>query len=166
MAERRTRTLCVAIVVLSVSGCAGTSESELSSITRNSERLSPDILFHRAQSELEEPVRRSIRSESELGEFLQGALPQERDRFAGQVDFTASFVAVAGMGARPTGGFNVAIPDAYIRRDSMFVLVHHTIPGKDCMVPQVRTSPVEAVILPKVAETVRFVVNERTLSCE
>lgn len=166
MTERRTRTLCFALIVLFVSGCPGTHESELSSVTRNSQRISPDILFHRAHSELEEPVRRSIRSESELGEFLQGALPQEMQRFADQVDFSGSFVAVAGMGTRPTGGFNVAIPDAYVRRDSMFVLVQHTIPGKDCMVPQVQTSPVEAVILPKVVETVRFVVNERTLSCE
>lgn len=158
--------LILFLFLLPLSACAGSGEADLSSITRDAERVSPGVLLHRAQTELEDPVRNSLRSEAELREFLEDALPQEAGRFADSVNFASSFVAIAAMGARPTGGFNVAIPEAYVRRDSMFVVVRHTIPGKDCMVPQVQTSPMEAVTLPKIAETVRFVVDERTLNCE
>ncbi len=166
MWDLRTYAAALTTAVLVLAGCGVGAETELDSITRNSERVSPEVLLHRAHSQLEEPVRGSVVGESEWREFLEEALPQEAEAFTGAVDFSRSFVAVAGLGIRPTGGFNVAIPDAYVRGDSMFVLIQHTIPGRDCVVPQVQTSPVEAVTLPRKAENIRFVVEEKTLACD
>lgn len=158
--------MSVAMAAVLVAGCGIGADSELASLTRDSDRVRPEVLLHRSQSDLREPVRGSVTSESEWRTFLEEALPREADRFADTVDFSRSFVAVAGMGSRPTGGFNVTIPDAYVRRDSMFVVIRHTIPGRDCIVPQVQTSPLEAVALPRMGANVRFVVDERTLSCD
>lgn len=166
MSNCRARGALLPLVLAVLVGCGTGAEPELSSITQDSERIGPEVLLHRAHSQLEEPVRGSVTSMSEWREFLREALPGEVEPLVDRVDFSRSFVAVAGMGTRPTGGFNVAIPDAYLRRDSMFVLIRHTIPGKDCVVPQVQTSPVEAVVLPRRAEEVRFVVEEHTLSCD
>lgn len=148
-----------------MAGCSPGVNSDLASITGDSERLAPEFILQRAQSQLDEPVRGVIRTESEWKEFLQEAFGRGESAESAGVDFGDSFVAVASMGERATGGFNVSIPDAYVRRDSMFVLVRHTIPGKNCIVPQARTAPVTAVSVPRVAGNLRFVVEERTLSC-
>lgn len=167
MNARLTRLTClVLLATIAGTGCGIASDPDLASITRESEHITPELLLHRAQSRLEDPVRRTLESRSEWTTFLGESLAEQAASVEAGTDFASSFIAVAAMGRRPTGGFNISIPDAYVRRDSMFVLVRHTIPGKNCIVPQAQTSPLVAVSLPQVASEVRFVVEERTLSCE
>lgn len=167
MDARLARLTCLSLLTaIAWTGCGIASDPDLASITRDSERLTPELLLHRAQSRLEDPVRRTLENRSEWASFLDESLMERAASVETSTNFASSFIAVAAMGRRPTGGFNIAIPDAYIRRDSMFVLVRHTIPGKDCIVPQAQTSPLVAVSLPRAADDVRFVVEERTLSCD
>lgn len=157
--------LAVALGVAALSACGVASDPELTSITRDAERVAPELLLHRAQTRLEDPVRRTVDSSAGWRTFLEETLGERAEAVEATADFSSSFIAVAAMGRRPTGGFNISIPDAYVRRDSMFILVRHTMPGKNCIVPQAQTSPLVAVALPRVARDVRFVVEERTMSC-
>ena len=167
MNARLTRLTClVMLAAIAGTGCGTASDPDLASVTHESQHITPQLLLHRAQSRLEDPVRRTPESRSEWATFLSESLAEQAASVEADINFASSFVAVAAMGRRATGGFNISIPDAYVRRDSMFVLVRHTIPGRNCIVPQAQTSPLVAVSLPRVASEVRFVVEERTLSCE
>lgn len=169
MHPRCPRIACLAMAVALGAGtlpaCGVAPDPNLASITRDAERVAPEPLLHRAQTRLEDPVRRTVDEPAAWRTFLQEALGEEAETVEPTADFSSSFVAVAGMGRRPTGGFNISIPDAYVRRDSMFILVRHTMPGMNCIVPQAETSPLVAVALPRLARNVRFVVEERTMAC-
>ncbi len=114
-------------------------------------------LFHASQSGYDEPGTLVIRDraawEAAWARLHRGGGAPP----APAVDFGRDMVLVAALGARPTGGWDVAIdrvtPDA-----SGGATVTYTArePGEGCMSTQALTSPAVAVRAPRVAGAVRF----------
>ena len=76
------------------------------------------------------------------------------------VDFTRDEVIVAAMGARPSGGYAIAIAGVYEADGRRWVVVQSTSPGAGCGVTTALTAPLAAVRVARSALPTVFV--ERT----
>lgn len=155
----------VASLVCVAGACAsGVEDPVLGDILEGSSELDSRPVVGRAHSELEEAVRTVIRDRQAWERFLEDAVgPDARD--VETPGFGDRMVVVAAMGRRPTGGFQLRITGVYSRNDSILVGVQHLLPGRNCIVTQAVTSPFEALSVPAREGPVRFIVEERTLSC-
>ncbi|MFI5230035.1 MAG: protease complex subunit PrcB family protein [Gemmatimonadales bacterium] len=77
------------------------------------------------------------------------------------VDFGREMVVVAGLGARPTAGYDIVIEGAERDSSGLEVAVRRTSPGAGCPVLAVVTQPVDLARLPTLAVDTRF--RERTV---
>jgi hypothetical protein len=80
--------------------------------------------------------------------FPQPALPV--------VDFGREMIVVAGLGARPSGGYDVIIESAARDSAGIEVALRRAMPGPGCPVPAVMTQPLDLVRIPASGEPVRF----------
>jgi PrcB C-terminal len=86
---------------------------------------------------------RTIAREVDWQGFWRALDQPEPTRF---VDGTNGAV-VASLGARPTGGFGIALIDAVIRDDSVRLVLAEATPAKDAFVSQATTQPWAAFLL-------------------
>jgi hypothetical protein len=65
-----------------------------------------------------------------------------------KVDWDSSYVIVAAMGTRNSGGFSIGIDEVRVGPDGASVSVTETSPGSHCLVLDVITAPLVAVLVP------------------
>lgn len=81
------------------------------------------------------------------------------------VDFSRELVVLAAMGERPTGGYSITIDGVFEARGRLYVQVRETSPGRNCIVTEALTQPIDAVRVPRHDGTVAFVERAETRSC-
>lgn len=83
-----------------------------------------------------------------------------------EVDFSREMIILVALGGRPTGSYGIIIEGAYERADRLEVLVRSVSPGKDCVVTQMITAPIDIVRLPKTSQSVSFRETEIVHECK
>lgn len=124
--------------------------------------VATEILLRESVTGFEEPRREVIRDEERWRATWAGA-------YAGRdpvpepaaVAFEAHVVLLAAMGPRPTGGYEVRIPEVRHTEQGLLVTVLEVLPGEGCLVTQALTSPAVAVEAPAAEEVVWEVSEER-----
>ena len=81
------------------------------------------------------------------------------------VDFSAHGVVLAALGSRPSGGFSITIDSVVHSAAEDIVFVTSTSPGSGCLVTQVITAPVTAVVTPWPVGAVTWRSRSVTLNC-
>jgi len=81
------------------------------------------------------------------------------------VDFEASVVIAATMGAKSTGGFAISIRDVFQEDGTVIPVIVETAPGPACVTLQVVTAPAAGAVVARSAGPVRFIEETRTTSC-
>jgi hypothetical protein len=81
------------------------------------------------------------------------------------IDFSTEMVLVAALGARPSGGYGIAIDELAPEGNGIAVLVTATSPGSTCFTTQAITQPVEIVRVHAVPGAVSFQERARTHQC-
>jgi PrcB C-terminal len=81
------------------------------------------------------------------------------------VDFATEMVVMALHGAAPTGAYSMSIRHVTRSRDTTFVLVEATRPGRDCVTTQVFTSPMDVRVVPQAPPPTVLLVEQRVLDC-
>lgn len=73
-----------------------------------------------------------------------------------EIDFSSEMLIVVSSGARPTGGYGIIIDAIYGQQNQIEIVVRDVSPGKECIVTQSATQPVDIVRLPKTARSIVF----------
>jgi PrcB C-terminal len=81
------------------------------------------------------------------------------------VNFEKDMIIVAALGARPSGGYDIAIEGVAPESDGALVLVGTTAPGSDCITTAAITAPVVMIRVPSVAGRIRFQERAEVRSC-
>ncbi|HEX4684720.1 MAG TPA: protease complex subunit PrcB family protein [Gemmatimonadaceae bacterium] len=81
------------------------------------------------------------------------------------VDFDREMVVVAGMGRKPTGGYDLEIERAVEDSSGIEVLIKRTIPGDRCLLSAAVTQPVDLARMPASSRPVRFREREQASPC-
>ena len=70
------------------------------------------------------------------------------------------------LGERPTNGYEVSAKALGLHRSAATVTVQESRPGKSCVVAQTASHPTAVFLLPRVAESVRYLegINDRECS--
>lgn len=113
-----------------------------------------------------EAARREIRDETTWVEFwtdVTRLLVPPPDPPA--IDFGENMVLVAAMGHRPTAGYLISIEGVYESGGNLFVDVREVSPGAGCLVAQMLTAPVTAVLVPVHDGSVEFLERKETIDC-
>ena len=66
-----------------------------------------------------------------------------------EIDFSREMLIVVAMGERNTGGFSIIVDGVYERDKKLEVVVKSTSPGKNCMLSQAFTQPVDIIRVQK-----------------
>ncbi len=119
-------------------------------------------------SDLNEPVRVLIRDREAWSEMWKrihrkGPLPVAE---LPEINFSQETVVVVAMGSRPTGGHVIFIDGVYERDGRLKVKVSSQSAGKNCMVTQALTQPVDIVRIPKSDLPVAFIENKVVHECK
>jgi hypothetical protein len=75
-------------------------------------------------------------------------------------------ILVAALGARPSGGYDIAIESVAPAKGRAVALVTNTVPGEKCYTTAAITQPVVMVRVGAEADRVRFLEQTKTHSCE
>ena len=97
-----------------------------------------------SQSSITEPQRLVIRDDASYERFWSSL------GFGGErpvVDFSRDVVIAVAGGQRSTGGYSIAVDRVVRSGSSATVEVVETTPGKDCMMTQAMTQPVDVVVV-------------------
>lgn len=81
------------------------------------------------------------------------------------VDFSRDWVLLAAMGAKPSTGHSVAITEARVHGNILYVRVVERTPGAGCVTGDAITAPVHVVSVPKQAGVSQFIVQRQTVQC-
>jgi hypothetical protein len=81
------------------------------------------------------------------------------------VDFSKYMIVLAAMGQKPTGGYSVAIDGVYQSKSYLYASVTETSPGRNCVVTQALTTPVDAVLVPLSDSPIVFVEETAVDNC-
>jgi hypothetical protein len=81
------------------------------------------------------------------------------------IDFTSEMVVGAGLGTRPSSGYDVTIEGMVVESDGATVLVVETTPGNNCVVLTVLTHPGVLVKMARIEGPVRFQQRTQTRTC-
>ena len=81
------------------------------------------------------------------------------------IDFNTETVIIASMGARPTGGYSIAIQSVEKSDNTLYVTVLERSPGSNCGVTQALTAPVHAVRVAEQHATVVFIEKTEVVNC-
>lgn len=73
-----------------------------------------------------------------------------------QFDFASEMLLVATMGARPSGGYAIAVDSVYARGGTLHAVVRETSPDRACLVTAAITTPVVAVRVARSGAPVEF----------
>jgi len=81
------------------------------------------------------------------------------------VDFSRSTVILVALGARATGGYDIAV--SRVARDAgvLYVVVTSTSPGDRCYTTQAFTQPVDIVVVPHTVDETVFVERKTVHQC-
>jgi hypothetical protein len=82
-----------------------------------------------------------------------------------EVSFDSEMVILATMGAHPTGGNSIAVEEVAEDEGTVYVLVHETLPGANCITTQAVTAPATPVRVPRRDGPVVFLERRTTTDC-
>lgn len=109
------------------------------------------ILYER-HSDLDQPLNEVVRNEPQWWSLWTLMYPGATPRAAPEVDFARKMLIVVATGARPSGGFEIAVRSVVVRGDALEVEVLETCPAPDAGVTMELTRPVEVVILNRLSQ--------------
>jgi PrcB C-terminal len=72
------------------------------------------------------------------------------------IDFSREMIVVAGLGTRPSGGYDIVIESAEQDSAGIEVALRRTGPAPGCPVPAVMTQPLDVARIPASEQRVRF----------
>jgi hypothetical protein len=81
------------------------------------------------------------------------------------IDFATSVVVLAAMGARPSGGYSIAIEEVRAQDGMLHVRVLQRSPGASCVTTGALTAPVHVVQAPRAGTTATFSIRSETYGC-
>jgi hypothetical protein len=73
-----------------------------------------------------------------------------------EIDFSSEMLIAVTSGARPTGGYGIIVDAISQQQDQVEIVVRDVSPGKECIVTQSATQPVDIVRLPKTERSIVF----------
>jgi len=124
------------------------------------------VLLHAAYSGFSESDRFVVRDSAHWARVWETAFARQTPvPPLPAVDFARDMIVVAALGARPNGGYDIAIEGMAPEAGGAEVLVATTVPGDDCVTTQAITEPVVMVRVGAVAGLIRFHEHAETHSC-
>jgi hypothetical protein len=131
------------------------------------ERLGPAGRALAYNSSYEQSVRLVIENESEWGtawEQVWASMSPTPER--PEVDFTRSVIVIAGMGMKPSGGYDIQVTDARRVGDRLEVSILTESPAPGCPVTAALTSPVDIAVLSRDGAEIIFVEQATVRGCD
>jgi hypothetical protein len=122
-------------------------------------------IYRSAQSASGDSLRRIVRTGAEWKAAWK-QVATDRASESPKVDFQREMLVVAGMGERNTGGYGIEVVSWEARGGELIVTVRETSPGPGCMLPQIITTPVLIVAIPKSDLPVKFIEKRETRDCK
>jgi len=124
------------------------------------------VLLHAAYSGFSESDRFVVRDSARWARVWATAFARQTPvPPLPSVDFAREMIVVAALGARPSGGYDIAIAGVAPGAGGVAVLVVTTAPGDDCFTTAAITEPVVMVRVGAVAGLIRFHEQAETRSC-
>lgn len=160
--------LALALLLLSGVSAYAAAQEPPAGIPRGAHLVAfqPLESFPRLYSGIEGPRRTVVRDPGAWAELWSEIVrDREPKNEPPPVDFACHMVIVAAMGARPTGGFSIAIERVYRSADRLFVEVRERSPGANCMVTQALTQPADAAVVPRSDLPVSFAESKEIRDC-
>jgi hypothetical protein len=163
---RRRPARLIAILALTVSGCAQSHGPDPAATVVPVTRLRAEPYSFTFYSGLVEPQRLIVR-DAATWQQVWSAIWRNQSPAPPQpnIDFGREMVAVAALGERPTGGFAILIDSAETTAGGVTVSVRTIVPGPGCGVTQALTQPVDIARLPRTDGAVTFKDKAEEQSC-
>jgi hypothetical protein len=148
-------------------GPPGSNSGEAIPITRLRSCLPLPCPFA-SNSGLDDPLRVTIRDVEAWRKmwkqiYRRGPSPSPE---LPDINFSKEMVILAALGSRPTGGYAIFIESIYKRDGRLVIKVSSQSAGKNCMVTQAVTQPLDIVRIPKSGMPVVFIENEIIRECK
>jgi PrcB C-terminal len=151
---------------LSLGACGSSSHTEAPQEVA-AELDSGSVLLHLGYSGFGEPARLVVRDSAQwAGLWATAFARQTTAPPLPAVDFDSDMIVVAALGARPSGGYDIAIEGVAPGKGGAVALVTTTVPGKACYTTAAITEPVVMLRVGAVAGRVRFLEQMETRSCK
>ena len=162
----RFRALSVLVSALSLGACGSSSHTETpQEVVRGLD--SGELLLHLGYSGFGEPARLVVGDSAEWAARWATAFARQTSIPAlPTVNFARDMVLVAALGARPSGGYDIAIEGVAPEEAGAVVLVTSTVPSDECGYTAAITTPVVMLRVGAVADGIRFLEEAETRSCE
>jgi hypothetical protein len=119
-------------------------------------------------SGLDDPLRVMIRDRKawrEMWERIHRRGPSPEPELP-EINFSKEMLVVVALGSRPTGGYAIFIEGVYERDGRLEVKVSSQSAGKNCMVTQSVTQPIDIVRIPKADIPMAFLENQVVHECK
>jgi PrcB C-terminal len=117
-------------------------------------------------SGITKPLRVVIRDQDGWREFWKELFSRQQPvPPLPDIDFSREMLIVVAMGERNTGGFTIMVDAVYEKEKKLQVFVKSTGPGKNCMVTQALTQPVDIVRVLKSDHEVVFRETSVSINC-
>lgn len=142
--------LLVCTLLLPAVACGDQQSGWLTSpeISGSAQALPMDTVLSEYNSGITEPTRLLIDSSSEWENFWRTVYESGSTPERPAINFNENVVVAAGMGERRTGGYTIGIERVAKSADTLFAKMRESSPGKNCVVTQALTQPVQAVRVP------------------
>ena len=82
-----------------------------------------------------------------------------------EIDFSREMLVVVGLGEKRTGGYSIVVDRAYESAEQLEIEVVSQSPGRNCVLTQVLTQPVDIARLPRTHRSVAFHDTEVVHEC-
>ncbi|HEX6966529.1 MAG TPA: protease complex subunit PrcB family protein [Gemmatimonadaceae bacterium] len=160
--------LLAGVVVMACSNA--TDIFDLARIPRGAEPVATtpaDSMFsHTVYSGIVDRVRTVIRDSSDWqGMWDRMVGSQSPAPPVPDVDFPQYMIVLAAMGTKPTGGYAISIDGVYRSGSYLYASVTETSPGRNCVVTEAQTAPVDAVLVPRSDAPIIFVEETAVHEC-
>jgi PrcB C-terminal len=152
------RRLAVAVVIATASGSTrAVAQHDLRSAPVAVSRLRESPTAFSSYANLRDPIRTVIRDSTTWRRFWERinrpfvpppALPS--------IDFDREMIVAAGLGTRPSGGYDVVIEGAEQDSAGVQISVRVATPATGCPVSAVTTQPIDLARIPATDQPVRF----------
>ena len=128
---------------------------------------SGSVLLHLGYSGFDEPARLVVRDAAQWEALWATAFARQTTAHPlPAVDFESDMILVAALGARPSGGYDIAIEGLTPEMDGAVALVTSTAPGAECYTTAAITEPVVMLRVAAVSGPIRFQEETETHACE
>jgi hypothetical protein len=129
--------------------------------------LDGPVLLHLGYSGFGEPARLVVRDSAMWAALWATAFARQTTvPPLPAVNFATDMILVAALGARPSGGYDIAIEGLAPEAEGAVAFVTTRVPGDECYTTAAITEPVVMLRVSGVTGRVRFLEQTETRSCE